>query len=78
VYTLGIYHRKALCALLFVSPKHFLNLVVHRLDYQAKGDGVVRPFARAALNRDGPPRFILELAQIKYLCSGRDSKDARL
>ena len=38
--------------MLFVSPKHFLNLVVHRLDSQAKGDGVVRPFARAALYRD--------------------------
>jgi hypothetical protein len=52
VYTLGIYHWKALCANLFVSPKHFLNLVEHRLDSQAKGDGVVRPFARAALYRD--------------------------
>jgi hypothetical protein len=52
VQTLGIFHQKALCALLFVSPKHFLNLVVQRLDSQAKGDGVVRPFARAALYRD--------------------------
>jgi hypothetical protein len=52
VRTLGIYHWKALCALLFVSSKHFLNLVVHRLDSKPKGDGVVRPFARAALYRD--------------------------
>jgi hypothetical protein len=52
LHTLGIYHWKALCALLFVSSKHFLNLVVHRLDSKAKGDGVVRPFARAALYRD--------------------------
>ena len=52
MHTLGIYHWKAFCALLFVSSKHFLNLVVHRLDSQAKGDGVVRPFARAALYRD--------------------------
>ena len=29
-----------------------MNLVVHRLDSQAKGDVVVRPFARAALYRD--------------------------
>ena len=43
---------ESLCALLFVSSRHFLNLVVHRLDSQAKGDGVVRPFARAALYRD--------------------------
>jgi hypothetical protein len=52
VHTLGIYHWKALCTLLFVSSKHVLNLVVHRLDSQAKGDGVVRPFARAALYRN--------------------------
>jgi hypothetical protein len=53
MYTLDIYHWKVLWALLFVSPKHFLHLVEHRLDSQAKGDGVVRPFARAALYRDG-------------------------
>ena len=52
MHTLEIYHWKALCALLFVSSKRFLNLVVHRLDSQAKGDVVVRPFARAALYRD--------------------------
>jgi hypothetical protein len=38
VHTLGIYHWKALCAMLFVSPKKNLNLVVQRLDSQAKGD----------------------------------------
>ena len=52
MHTLGVYHWKDLCALLFVSSNHFLKLVVHRLDSQAKGDGVVRPFARAALYRD--------------------------
>ena len=52
MHTLGIYHWKDIFALLFVSSIFFLNLVVHRLDSQAKGDGVVRLFARAALYRD--------------------------
>jgi hypothetical protein len=51
VQTLGIYHWKALCALLFVGSKKNLNLVVHLLYSQAKGEGVVRPFATAALYR---------------------------
>ena len=49
VRPLGVDRWKALCALLFVRPKHFLKLVVHRLDSQAQSYSVVRPFARAAL-----------------------------
>jgi hypothetical protein len=52
VHTLGVNHWKSLCALLFVSPKLHLNLVVHRLDSQAQGDSVDRPFARTALYQD--------------------------
>jgi len=53
VQTLGVCNWKAFCAFLFVSPQHFLNLVVHRLDAKAKCDGFIRPFARTVLYRDG-------------------------
>ena len=56
VRALGIDHWKALCALLFVRPKIFLKLVVHRLDSQAQSDSAVRPFAREALYLDGLSR----------------------
>jgi hypothetical protein len=49
VHNLGVDHWKAICALLFVRPKHFLKLIVHRLDSQAQSDSVVRPFARESL-----------------------------
>ena len=56
VHTLGVHHWKALCALLFSSPKLFLKEVIQRLLSRAQNDSVVWPFARAALYQDGLSR----------------------
>ena len=53
VHSLGVDHWKALCALLFASPTHFLKQVIQRFLSRAQNDGVVWPFARAALYQDG-------------------------
>ena len=53
MHNIGVYHWKALCALLFASPKHFLKQVRQRLLSRAQNDGAVLPFARAALYQDG-------------------------
>jgi len=53
MHTLGVDHWKSLCVLLFSSPKHFLKQVIQRLLSRAQNDGVVWPFARAALYQDG-------------------------